>query len=254
MIKRILVSYWLFIGFLRKHTKLLFVAIGVGLIAALILPKITVYLPKLKPHERIALIGRPTLSEIPLFIQQQISLGLTDVSKSGDTLPSIAVSYRVENEGKRFIFKLNPNLYWHDGKKFSAADVNYNFSDVEIIVNSPEEVAFELKEPFSPFPTIVSQPIFRQKKSRFLRRNTSLVGLGEMSVQSISRKGNYVSELVLVSSKVKRTYRFYNTQEAAILAFKLGEVDQILELSTPGELANWPHRSHSSQQVCSSLF
>lgn len=241
MTKKIRFLYWMLRGFVEKHGKLLFLGIVLGILGFLIAPRVIAIMPRPKPVEKIAVIGRPTLSELPLFIQKQISLGLTEITPSGEAIPSLAEKFTVENEGRQIRFSLRTDLTWHDGKPFTANDVNYNFSDVTTHVVSDSQIVFELKEPFAPFPTIVSQPLFRSEKSRIFPGKVSLLGIGPTRVKKISHSGQYITELILKSNERTRRYRFYNTQEAAILAFKLGEVDQILELTSPGELANWPN-------------
>ena len=229
------------IGFIKRHTRLLLLGIVLGVFGALLAPRVMAVIPRPKPKERVAVIGRPTLSELPLFIQNQVSQGLTAITPSGEATPSLAQKYSVEKEGKQYRLTLRTDVQWHDGKPFTAADVNYNFSDVQTRDVSDSEVVFELKEPFAPFPTVVSQPLFRSKKSKLFPKKITLLGVGPMKVKKISRNGPIITELVLKSKDLILKYRFYNTQEAAIIAFKLGEVDQILELSSPGELANWPN-------------
>lgn len=234
----------MFVGFLKKHKRLLFLGIFLGIIIVTFLPKIIDFLPEPTPKEKIAVIGIPTLSEIPLFIQKQISYGLTEISPSGEATPSAASEFFIEDDGKRFVFKLRQDLFWHDGKPFSAEDVNYNFSDVEVVVNGPYEIVFQLKDPFVPFPAIVSQPLFRQEKSWLFQKEPHLLGMGNMQVVELIKSAQHshnISSITLSDDNLIRTYRFYNTQESAITAFKLGEVDQILEISSPGELANWPN-------------
>lgn len=239
MFKQIRVSYWIIIGFFKKHTRLLLFGIIIGISSFTLLPKVISIFPKKTSIEKIAVIGRPTLSEIPLFIQKQISQGLTQINSAGETLPSLAKNYKIEANGKRFVFFLRDDITWHDGKPLTADDINYNFSDVEIQTPSSHEIAFSLKDPFSPFPMVVSQPIFHQKKTGIFKNNISLLGVGKMKVEKIERQGNHITQLTLKSEEKKIIYRFYNTEETAILAFKLGEVDKILELSSPRELANW---------------
>lgn len=241
MKKKIRLYYWLIKGFVFKHTKLLIIAIIFGALFSLIVPKYFIYLPRPRLYEKIAVIGKPTLQEIPLFIQKEISIGLTDITLSGEATPSAAVSFTQNVDAKKFTFKLRDDLYWHDGKKFTVEDINYNFSDVQVEIISANEVVFNLQDSFSPFPTIVSQPLFRQKKSFPFLNNFSLLGLGNMKVKKIVKKGNHVKEILLVSNNLKKHYKFYNTQESAILAFKLGEVDQILDLASPGEISEWPN-------------
>ncbi len=243
MMKSLRVSYWMLSGFLKKHKRILLLGIVLGISIMVLLPRINNLLPEPTRREKIAVIGNPTLSEIPRFIQEQISFGLTAITPSGEATPAAAQSFRVEDDGKRYVFKLRHDLNWHDGKSFTAEDVNYNFEDVEIKLQSQDEIVFQLKEPFAPFPTIVSQPLFRQERSKLLRGNLSLLGLGEAKVIKLthsSQGSQKINELVLQMDEGIRSYRFYNTQEAAITAFKLGEINTILELSSPGELASWP--------------
>ncbi|OGY21441.1 MAG: hypothetical protein A3A65_00275 [Candidatus Chisholmbacteria bacterium RIFCSPLOWO2_01_FULL_49_14] len=241
MLKKIRFAYWMLRGFFKRHNKLLFIAIFAGLVSALLVPKIFSLLPKTEPLKKIAIIGKPILSELPLFIQNQISYGLTSITPSGEAQPSLAKSMSIEEDGRRYRFVLRDDLFWHDGKPFKADDVNYNFSDVTITVVSDTEVVFDLKEPFSPFPTVVSQPLFRSSRSSLFPGRRALLGLGPMRVKNIVRNAQYITELSIKSDQDSLLYRFYNNQEAAVTAFKLGEVDEILELSSPGELVNWPN-------------
>jgi len=241
MLKKIRFTYWMLRGFFMRHNKLLLIAIFAGLVSALLVPKIHALLPKSEPLKKIAVIGKPTLSELPLFIQNQISLGLTSMTPSGEAQPSLAKSMSIEEDGKRYRFVLRDDLFWHDGQPFRADDVNYNFSDVTMTVVSDAEVVFDLKEPFSPFPTVVSQPLFRSSRSSLFPGRRALLGLGPMRENKIVRNAQYITELLLKSDDKTLLYRFYNTQEAAVTAFKLGEVDEIVELSSPGELVNWPN-------------
>ena len=84
--------------FIKKHTRLLVLGIFLGIGSVVFLPRIITLLPKPNPVSKIAIIGRPTLADIPLFIQNQISSGLTEISTSGEATPLIATSFRIEDE------------------------------------------------------------------------------------------------------------------------------------------------------------
>src|SRR4030042_2596884 len=174
--KFLLVIYWTILGFVKKHTLLLLFSIVLGILAMLFIPKVLPLLPKKIYEERVALIGKPTLSEIPLFIQNQVSLGLTKNLPNGEATASAAKEFHVEENGKRFVFTLRDDLYWTDGKQLTSEDVNYNFRDAEIERPDKNVVVFNLKEPFSPFPSVVSQPLFRQSISRFKGAKTTIYG------------------------------------------------------------------------------
>ena len=84
-------------------------------------------------------------------------------------IPWLAESYKVDTKNLRIVFKLRPNLKWHDGKPLTAKDVEFTFN---LIINSKytpkldrwnlrkyieyvkaiddRTVEFKLKEPFAP--------------------------------------------------------------------------------------------------------
>lgn len=41
--------------------------------------------------------------------------------------PALATSFKVDSEKTKFIFKLRENVFWHDGKPFTAEDVKFSF-------------------------------------------------------------------------------------------------------------------------------
>jgi len=241
MAKKIRFFYWILVGFIKKHPRALFVSIFLGTIGTLLSPKFIGILPKPLTTEKIGIVGQPTLAELPLFIQNQISIGLTSIDISGKAQPALSDKYTIENNGKRYIFYLQEGLYWHDGKAFNVEDVKYNFQNVSTSFISPNSIVFELQEPFAPFPTLVSQPLFRQLRSSIFPGKSTLIGIGPTKVKKIIRNGHIIKEIILQSQQKKIHYRFYHNQEAAIIAFKLGEIDKILDLSSPGELVNWPN-------------
>jgi peptide/nickel transport system substrate-binding protein len=96
-----------------------------------------------------------------------------------------------------------------------------------------KKIKFILKEPFSPFPVIVSRPVFKK----------GLVGTGDYKLKRVKKNGQIVEKIVLtpVANKnmSKFIFRFYPTEAAARTAFKLGEVDVIKEISDSAELKEW---------------
>jgi len=75
--------------------------------------------------------------------------GLT--TTNGATLevePHLAKSWRIENDGLSWIFSLRDDVYWFDGKKFTADDVVFTFNDLiynEDIPNSSRDI-FTIEE------------------------------------------------------------------------------------------------------------
>ncbi len=49
--------------------------------------------------------------------------GLTRVDTGGAIVPDLASSWKVEDDGRRYIFTLRDDATWHDGERFTARDV-----------------------------------------------------------------------------------------------------------------------------------
>jgi peptide/nickel transport system substrate-binding protein len=179
---------------------------------------------------RIGIAGRYQTETLPTKILDQIGDGLTSVNEEGIVEPNLAEKWETTDKGKTWVFHLRQDLEWQNGDGISSEDINYQFTDVE--VEKPDEytVKFILKEPFSPFPTVVSKPVFKK----------GLLGTGEWRVTNASISGNYVQELVLQNEeKQRKIYKFYPTEERAKLAFKLGGVDVLEEIFTKSPFDTW---------------
>ena len=181
--------------------------------------------------QTIGVSGRYRTDELPSFILQDISQGLTKLNSAGTAEPDLASSWETPDKGKTWIFKLHDNLYWQDGKKVTSKTIVYQFSDVDIETPDDQTIIFKLKEPFSPFPVVVSRPTFK----------TGLLGIGNWSVKKISIFGGFVEQLVIENDvKDKKIYKFFPTEERTKLAYKLGEVDKLISLYDPAPFNEWP--------------
>ncbi len=234
IISKIRVSFWFISGLFRKHLKVFVVSFFSSVIILLILrtiyPTISPYLiPKM---ERVAVIGTYTPSNLPLSIQTLISSGLTAITTEGSPSSSLAESWNTSEDGKIYTFILRKQVFWHDQTEFKSSNINYNLRDAIILPKSGYEVEVRLNNPYVPLPILLSKPLFKK----------GLIGVGEYKVKSLKLNGDSVEYLELVASSInipKKIYRFYPTEETAIIAFKLGEVDTIEDITDPRELINW---------------
>ncbi|MFN2134368.1 MAG: ABC transporter substrate-binding protein [Candidatus Promineifilaceae bacterium] len=94
--------------------------------------------------------------------------GLTTY-EDGELVPALAESWSISEDGRTVRFKLRDDVTWHDGQPFTAEDVAYTYSliqdeaftgdgalqrlweSVVIRVVSPQEIEFELREPYAGF-------------------------------------------------------------------------------------------------------
>ena len=167
--------------------------------------------------ESIGIIGAYTLDNLPSFVQNDISSGLTSVSHDGTPKPGLAKYWKIQDEGKTYVFYLKDNIYFSDGKKLTSEDINYNFSNITMIKPTSSVIAFKLKDIYAPFLITVARPIFKK----------NFIGIGEYKIKNVKLNGNFVQSLTLVSINnpyKQKTYLFYPTPEALKTSYMLGEI------------------------------
>lgn len=230
------ILFWLVVALWKRYQKsLVFTAIFgffFFIFVFSLLPRIKSALSRSKV-QRIGLVGNFDSTNFPFPIQNQISLGLTAVTPAGEATPAAALHWEVFEKGNVYTFHLREDLFWHDGTKFKAQDIDYNFKDVKVKVLDEHTLQFFLPEPFAPFPVLTSQPLFK----------AGLSGLGAYQVKKIIWKKGFVSSLTIVPKKVSGApliYKFYPSEKAALLAFKLGEVETLWDIANPIDLDKWP--------------
>lgn len=233
--KRVRYSLRLLNAFVRKHLYLIFLCISLGIAFFFCFPLINRLIPN-KKILRLGLVGKYTSKELPAEITELIGNGLTRVTEAGNIEPSLAESWEIKNEGKQYLFTLKENLFWHDGKKIISKDINFNFNDVATSYPDSKKIVFDLKEPFAPFLTTVARPVFK----------TGLVGSGGYRVKSIKKNGQIIEKIYLlpldsngISKLPHYLYKFYPTEDSAITAFKLGEIDIVKDITNNEELKIW---------------
>ena len=216
-------------AFVGRFKAILLVGVGLGF---LIFFAISFIAPSIfrGTSQRIGINGRYHTDTLPSFILDTIGDGLTKLNESGTPEPDLATSWESPDKGKTWIFHLGDRVTWQDGKPVTSQTIVYQFSDVVTELPDEKTIIFKLQNPFAPFPAAVARPTFRK----------GLLGTGEFKVKKLSLAGPFVQELTLVNSKKdKKIFKFYPTLERTELAFKLGEVDKIINIFDPEPFQNW---------------
>lgn len=233
-------TWWYLIGYWQKHGRTLLISLlSAVVVSAVILPFIIDSLTT-KPRQFIGVVGRYNWETLPSSIANKISLGLTSLEEDGTVNPGIATRWISENDGTTYRFIIADSLLWHDGKPLIPEDISYQLPEVEVIYTQ-NDVVFRLPEVFVPFLTRVTQPLLRfTTESRWLLPDkTRVIGLGEYQVIEFSEDENFLTELKVENQQQRLIYRFFQTEQAAIVAFKHGQVDELQGLTNAGELLNW---------------
>lgn len=183
-----------------------------------------------KSVEKIGITGRYTPDDLPGLVLTDIGEGLTRIDETGNAVPSMAESWKSEEDGKTWTFSLYKGKKWQDGTEVTADSVKYNFTDVNIKTVDKYTVQFELKTAFSPFPVVVSKPAFKK----------GLLGTGKWKVANLSLAGAYVEAITLKDgSGNEKIYKFYPTEDRTKVAYQLGEVNKLIDLIDPKPFNSW---------------
>lgn len=102
------------------------------------------------------------------YVSGKILQGLLTFDTTLKPQPVLARSWSVAPDGLTYRFTLQPDVHWHDGQPFTAADVKFSFATFypevdkrvgsvfaeyvdSIDASDPQQVVFHLKKPFAPF-------------------------------------------------------------------------------------------------------
>ncbi|HUE87303.1 MAG TPA: ABC transporter substrate-binding protein [Vicinamibacterales bacterium] len=112
------------------------------------------------------------LDELASVVGRSVFNHLLSLNESGRLLPELAESWAVSPDGQTYTFKLHSNVRWHDGARFSSADVGWTFETVgthgyakdalepvaSIDTPDPATVVIRLKSAWAPFASDLAGP------------------------------------------------------------------------------------------------
>lgn len=235
--------YWYLTAFVKKYGLLFLITLILGiLLFSFVIPWAVKELRSQQAHY-LGLVGQYSLERLPDQIANQLSVGLTSLNPDGSVAPLLAERWSIEQEGGAYRFAIREGLRWQDGEEFKTEEVNYRLPAVEIIT-TPRDIVFRLPTPFSPFPSILTTPLFKPGKLqhwRFFNRPT-VIGLNSAHIVDYRTRlaSNILEEITIQDGNERWVYRFYLSEAEAINAFKRGEVDSVPNLAKIWPIMEWP--------------
>lgn len=169
----------------------------------------------------LGFVGTYQEHDLPKEVLRLLSTSLTQVGLDGRINGNLAKGWETNNDATVFTFKLKDNLSWSDGSQVKTSDLSFVIPNIEINIIDDKTVQFKLKEPYSPFPSLLTQPIFKKN---------SLIGTGPYKIKKIEKSRVFITKIQLESSDLslpKITIRFYPNEKVAITGFSLGEVQAL---------------------------
>ena len=169
------------------------------------------------------LIGTYQEHDLPESLTRLVSAGLTKTDEKGGITGDLAAGWEVNSDATNFKFRLKKDLYWSDGSKLRADDLEFSIPDVEIGYPDETIVEFKLKDSFSPLPSLLTRPLFKKG---------TLLGTGPYRIEKIEKSRIFITKITLrpidLGESLKIIVRFYPNEQTAHLAFERGEVQVLL--------------------------
>lgn len=221
--------------FLKKNWLFIVLGMVIGFLFIKTYPYINQFIKSQNAkRQKIGMVGLYTVDNLPEEILNQISFGLTVFTSNNKTENSpIVKELVIENDNKDFIFTLDTSRQWQDGQKLKPADINYQIAGLNITPVGKDKVKLSLEKSYSPILASLSKPLIKK----------GIVGLGQLQISNISYQKDFIKSINLVDTidkNIKKTYVFYDQEEKLIEAYKLGEIDAIVGISSPQDLTDWP--------------
>ncbi len=166
-------------------------------------------------------IGTYQEHDLPQEVTRLISSGLVEADKGGRVNPKLAASWQTNNDATIFTFKLKPGLRWSDGSLLKSSGLAFTIPDVEVTFPDEETVRFKLKESYSPFPTLLTKPLYKKG---------TLTGTGPYKITKIEKSRIFITKITLAPLDFKLpkvSVRFYPNEKTALTGFALGEVQSL---------------------------
>lgn len=216
----------LLIGFhyLNRHKQ--FFLLTIIILAALVFAQVKFNLLFQTNAVRIGIIGTYQEHDLPLSVTELLSDGLVEADKGGNIKPKLVTGWEVNNDATIFKFKLRDGLFWADGTKVSARDLNFNIPDVDVSYPEDNVIQFKLRDSYSPFPSLLTKPIFK---------TGTLLGTGPYRVTRVEKSEIFITKIILEpnNKNLPQVYiRFYPNENVAMTGFNLGEVSVLMGVSS----------------------
>lgn len=188
----------------------------------------------------IGYTGTYTIENIPTEILGLATQSLIREDSSGKPIPSLASYWTVSDDGKTYVVFLKDNLKWHDSSPINAKDISIAISNVQINALNNKTIEFRLPNPMASFPEALDKPVFK---------TNSFYGTGQYRIVNIDRVGSIVKKIDLhpnTSNLPRVAIKFYQMEEQAINALKIGEIKQAAVGSSQA-FETWPNLTVEKQ-------
>ncbi len=208
--------------------------------------------------------------------------GLITFDESGNPLGDLAQDWEIAEDGRTITVFLKPNQYWQDGEPITAEDIvftyqltqskEYNgpeknrFKDIEVTILGDDTIQLVLPENFSPFLEALTLGILPKHiweainlfQLEEVPYNLKPIGSTNLAITKVITDNQGVRQITLTQQQPMQNHyqrvnlHFYPHQQAAINAFKLGEIDVLFSIDPEINqvFTDWPNITMSPTSIC----
>ena len=217
MIKFFRRQFWLISAFLKRYYQIIFGSIIFSILVGLLLNTYIRRLPQKQSQIRIGLIGQYTPQTLPNLVKNILNSGLIKIGPNQTVIPNLAEKWEVSTDEKSYTFTLKKDLAWSDGSGVKTSDISLDIPDVNVTFPSENQITFLLPQTFSPFPSVLTNPI----------TNKAGLTISVFRVTLTQNSNGLLTKIKLQSKDQTIDVRIFSSSNQALTSYKLGELDAI---------------------------
>lgn len=211
---------WLLSGFTKKYGGLVIFSLLVTIFSIFALGKIVSKLPQSKNSIRVGIVGQFNSNQLPPRILNILNAGLISFDEKLEPIPNIAEKWTISEDGRNYSFKLFPDKKWSDGSMLTANDVRISIPNIKVEAIDNYTLNFQIPTKFSPFVSLLNIPL--------VSKDAKVAG--NYNIKLKQRTSGVITQVLLESSQNQIIFQTYSTAKQALTAYKLGQVDTVLDL------------------------
>ncbi len=222
MLKKLRKNLWFISAFVSKYKYLIIAGIILSTALGLAITKVQKLLPGLSNKDvHIGLVGQYSANNLPKQITRFLNSGLTTTGEHQTTALNLASTQEIDSSEKVYTYKIKPGSTWSDGTSIKSQDINISIPKVSLETVDSETIKFTLPAKFAPFPSILSFPITNQ--------NGLLPSPYQIKLKQ--KSSGILSQVIIDNGQYKTFVNIYPTSSQALTAYKLGQIDAIVNLT-----------------------
>ena len=238
------VFFWGARLFLTRHKISLFSTLFLGAVLLFLLFNRPFRLPPRAFVFKVGVVAQVVSpSDLPRQISEILSSGLTSLTPEGEATADLALRWEQNSEGSEFTFFLKPDLFWQNKERLISSDLKFDIPNVSVSYPAEDKITFKLKNPFSPFPVLLSQPVYK---------DNTFIGTGPCQVTKVRKKRKFVEHLSVSCPDQNSILEihFYPSEEDALVALNLGEIKAVFGARGLKDGQAWPNFNFYKKECC----